>query len=101
MHFQHLVGYFALHQNRFPIGKTEQVKAWEHAIVQHFWAKWYFPGNVTLYIVGDLDRPNEEVIGLIEASFGRFPAGAGVILVWDCAHAIMHVMHGARHGTAG
>uniref|UniRef100_A0A383WE33 Peptidase M16 N-terminal domain-containing protein n=1 Tax=Tetradesmus obliquus TaxID=3088 RepID=A0A383WE33_TETOB len=60
---------------RFPIGKTEQVKAWEHAIVQHFWAKWYFPGNVTLYIVGDLDRPNEEVIGLIEASFGRFPAG--------------------------
>jgi predicted Zn-dependent peptidase len=61
--------------NRFPIGKTDQVKAWEHAVVQHFWSKWYFPGNVTLYIVGDLDRSNEEVIRLIEASFGGFPAG--------------------------
>jgi predicted Zn-dependent peptidase len=67
--------------NRFPIGKTEQVKTWEHAIVQNFWSKWYFPGNVTLYIVGDLDRSSEEVIGLIEASFGGFPAG-GCTLTW-------------------
>jgi predicted Zn-dependent peptidase len=71
---------------RFPIGKTEQVKAWEHAVVQNFWSKWYFPGNVTLYIVGDLDRPNEEVIRLIEASFGGFPAGGCESLHGFCMH---------------
>jgi predicted Zn-dependent peptidase len=73
--------------NRFPIGKTDQVKAWEHAVVQHFWSKWYFPGNVTLYIVGDLDRSNEEVIRLIEASFGGFPAGVlSCIYYVGCYH---------------
>jgi predicted Zn-dependent peptidase len=48
---------------RFPIGKTEQVKTWPHDLVQAFWQKWYFPANATLYIVGDLDMPTEEVRG--------------------------------------
>eukprot|EP00879_Flechtneria_rotunda_P011618 GHRR01012135.1.p1 GENE.GHRR01012135.1~~GHRR01012135.1.p1 ORF type:complete len:964 (+),score=341.69 GHRR01012135.1:177-3068(+) len=61
---------------RFPIGKTEQVKTWEHSVVQNFWKKWYFPANVTLYVVGDLDRSNEEVKALIHAAFGKFQAGS-------------------------
>jgi hypothetical protein len=43
---------------------------------------------VTLYIVGDLDRPNEEVIRLIEASFGGFPAG---VLVTCISNMVLHV----------
>jgi predicted Zn-dependent peptidase len=68
------------------------VKAWEHAVVQHFWSKWYFPGNVTLYIVGDLDRSNEEVIRLIEASFGGFPAGGlATLAIARCWHVLFVV----------
>jgi hypothetical protein len=60
---------------RFPIGKTEQVKTWVHEVVQNFWRKWYFPANVTLYIVGDLNETKEQVERLIEQSFGKFSAG--------------------------
>jgi hypothetical protein len=34
-----------------------------------------------LYVGGHLDRPNEEVLRLIEASFGGFPAGVLVTCV--------------------
>ena len=38
-----------------------------------FWEKWYFPANAVLYIVGDYNRPIEEVKALIEDSFGAVP----------------------------
>lgn len=58
---------------RFPIGKTEQVKTWDHSVLKGFWEKWYFPANATLYIVGDLDRETEDVVALIDRTFGRIP----------------------------
>ncbi len=41
---------------RFPIGQVEQVKKWPHSVLQEYWSRWYFPANMTLYVVGDLDR---------------------------------------------
>lgn len=44
--------------------------------MQTFWRKWYFPANVTLYIVGDFNgRSNDDVVGLIDRFFGKFAAG--------------------------
>lgn len=42
--------------------------------MREFWEKWYFPANATLYVVGDLDRPVEEMVKLIENTLGRVPA---------------------------
>lgn len=58
---------------RFPIGLTEQVKTWEHSVLKEFWERWYFPANVTLYVVGDLERSTQETIALIEKTFGKVP----------------------------
>lgn len=83
---------------RFPIGLTEQVKTWEHSVVQNFWRKWYFPANITLYIVGDLDRSVEEVTRLIEAAFGRFPAGNLGDHGADVAAAVLGRLTGSSNG---
>ena len=40
---------------RFPIGKMDQVQKWERDEIMSFWKKHYFPGNATLYVVGDVD----------------------------------------------
>lgn len=42
---------------------------------QEFWNQWYFPANTTLFVVGDIDRPVDEIVELIENSLGRVPAG--------------------------
>ncbi|KAG2437818.1 hypothetical protein HXX76_005438 [Chlamydomonas incerta] len=60
---------------RFPIGLTEQVKTWPHDTLKAFWERWYFPANVTLYVVGDLERSTEDTIKLIQRTFGRVPPG--------------------------
>ncbi|GIL94695.1 hypothetical protein Vretimale_918 [Volvox reticuliferus] len=60
---------------RFPIGLTEQVKSWPHETLKSFWERWYFPANVTLYLVGDLERSTQDTIRLIEKVFGKVPPG--------------------------
>ncbi len=50
-----------------------QVELWDREALMNFWEKWYFPANAVLYIVGDYDRPVEEVKALIERSFGAVP----------------------------
>ncbi|GLC34133.1 hypothetical protein PLESTB_000841000 [Pleodorina starrii] len=60
---------------RFPIGLTEQVKSWPHETLRGFWERWYFPANVTLYVVGDLERSTQDTIRLIEKTFGKVPPG--------------------------
>eukprot|EP00439_Symbiodinium_sp_Y106_P039140 s2007_g4.t1 len=42
--------------SQFPIGKEEQIKAWQQKDLRNFHEKWYYPGNATLYVVGDLDE---------------------------------------------
>jgi predicted Zn-dependent peptidase len=39
---------------QFPIGKEEQIKSWTKSDLKSFHEKWYYPGNATLYVVGDL-----------------------------------------------
>lgn len=48
-----------------------QVKTWPAPALKKFWEKWYFPANVTLYVVGDLDRDVDEVKALIQKTFGK------------------------------
>lgn len=67
----------ALHEEnalskRFPIGKEDNIVQWSTDQIQNFHKKWYFPGNATLYLVGDLP-PTEETIALIQQRFGRLP----------------------------
>ncbi|KAK9797772.1 hypothetical protein WJX73_010222 [Symbiochloris irregularis] len=58
---------------RFPIGKVEQVPKWTRQQLVDFWKKWYFPGNATLYLVGNFDRPVEALPDLIRDVFGGVP----------------------------
>ena len=56
--------------SRFPIGKLDQVEAWRAQAVRDFHARWYFPANATLYVVGDFDATVDELEDMIGASFG-------------------------------
>jgi len=58
--------------SQFPIGKEEQIKAWQQKDLRAFHEKWYYPGNATLYVVGDLDE--EEIIDGIKKVFEPAPA---------------------------
>ncbi|KAI3455136.1 hypothetical protein Pfo_011799 [Paulownia fortunei] len=55
---------------RFPIGLEEQIKKWDADKIRKFHERWYFPGNATLYIVGDIDNISKTV-NHIEAVFGQ------------------------------
>ncbi|PON35906.1 Coenzyme PQQ biosynthesis protein [Parasponia andersonii] len=55
---------------RFPIGLEEQIKKWDADKIRKFHERWYFPGNATLYIVGDIDNISKTVYQ-IEAVFGQ------------------------------
>jgi len=58
--------------SQFPIGKEEQIKAWQQEDLRNFHKKWYYPGNATLYVVGDLEE--EEMIAGIKKVFEPAPA---------------------------
>ncbi|XP_073037223.1 stromal processing peptidase, chloroplastic [Primulina eburnea] len=55
---------------RFPIGLEEQIKKWDADKIRKFHERWYFPGNATLYIVGDIDDISKTV-DHIEEVFGQ------------------------------
>lgn len=55
---------------RFPIGLEEQIKKWDADKIRKFHERWYFPGNATLYIVGDIDNI-PKTIYQIETVFGQ------------------------------
>lgn len=57
---------------QFPIGKEEQIKGWQQQDLKNFWTKWYYPGNATLFVVGDLEE--DEIISGIERVFKPVPA---------------------------
>ncbi|CAA0811233.1 Insulinase (Peptidase family M16) family protein, partial [Striga hermonthica] len=46
---------------RFPMGLEEQIKKWDAVKIRKFHERWYFPGNATLYIVGDIDDISDTV----------------------------------------
>ncbi|KAF4355476.1 hypothetical protein F8388_015230 [Cannabis sativa] len=55
---------------RFPIGLEDQIKKWDVDKIRKFYERWYFPGNATLYIVGDIDDISKTVFQ-IEVVFGQ------------------------------
>lgn len=57
---------------QFPIGKEEQIKIWQQKDLRNFHEKWYYPGNATLYVVGDIEE--EEMLGGIKKVFESAPA---------------------------
>lgn len=57
---------------RFPIGLEEQITKWDSATIQAFHKRWYFPGNATLFIVGDFG-PVDHVLDLIHKQFSKVP----------------------------
>jgi len=71
LHWDNLLG------TRFPIGKLDQVEAWPAQAVRDFHARWYFPANATLYMVGDFDASVDEVEGMVAASFGEAAPAEG------------------------
>jgi predicted Zn-dependent peptidase len=71
LHWDNLLG------TRFPIGKLDQVEAWPAQAVRDFHARWYFPANATLYVVGDFDATVDEVEDMIETSFGEAAPAEG------------------------
>lgn len=55
---------------RFPIGKTDLVRKFTADQIRAFWQRWYFPANMTLYVVGELEGGVEATERLIEQIFG-------------------------------
>ncbi|XP_027125887.1 stromal processing peptidase, chloroplastic [Coffea arabica] len=55
---------------RFPIGLEEQIKKWDADKIRKFHERWYFPGNATLYVVGDIDNI-PKTVQHIESVFGQ------------------------------
>lgn len=51
-----------------------QVEEWDRDQIVHFWQRWYFPANTTLYLVGDFGQSVEACRALIEKCFGSVPA---------------------------
>ena len=56
---------------RFPIGKLDQVPLWDDEKIRDFHARWYFPSNATLYVVGEFDATTEQVEKMIEDAFNE------------------------------
>ena len=56
---------------RFPIGKLDQVPLWGDEKIRDFHARWYFPANATLYVVGEFDATTEQVEKMIEDAFNE------------------------------
>lgn len=54
-----------------------QVNGVTRQVLHDFWQRFYFPGNATLYVVGDFDAGGgmDAAEGLIKDSFGKVPAG--------------------------
>ena len=71
LHWDNLLG------TRFPIGKLDQVEAWPAQAVNDFHARWYFPANATLYVVGDFDATVDEVEEMIATAFGEAAPAEG------------------------
>ena len=71
LHWENALG------RRFPIGLAHQIEAWPPAALRAFHARWYFPGNATLYVVGDFGEGPDataDVVRQIETAFGAVPA---------------------------
>ncbi|CAK0860293.1 unnamed protein product, partial [Prorocentrum cordatum] len=58
--------------SQFPIGKEEQIKAWQQSDLRAFHQKWYYPGNATLYVVGDIKE--DDMLKGIKQVFSATPA---------------------------
>lgn len=58
--------------SQFPIGKEEQIKKWQQKDLRAFHEKWYYPGNATLYVVGDMKE--EDMLKGIKKVFEPAPA---------------------------
>ena len=56
-----------------------QVETVSRQVLHDFWRRWYFPGNATLYLVGDFDGGlgggMDAAEKLIRETFGRIPPG--------------------------
>ena len=60
---------------RFPIGLPDQVRGWQRADLLEFWSTWYWPGNATLYLVGEWGGNTADAAAAVETAFGSVPAG--------------------------
>lgn len=61
---------------RQPIGKTEIINSWTVDDLKKFYDKWYYPGNMVAYIVGNVNP--EKVHKIIKKVFGEEKPRHGV-----------------------
>ncbi|KAF4676953.1 hypothetical protein FOL47_004195 [Perkinsus chesapeaki] len=64
---------------QFPIGSADLIRGWTREQVKGFYKKWFRPPNSTLFIVGDLQGREEEVVSEVEACFGGVDAGVAPV----------------------
>jgi predicted Zn-dependent peptidase len=70
LHSENNVGF------RFPIGKSDWIQSWSVEDPKEFHRRFYFPGNSTVYVVGDFgSRSAEDVVRLISEEFGSQDPG--------------------------
>lgn len=75
LHWENALG------ERFPIGLEEQIHKWDGDMLRKFHERWYFPANMTLYVVGDINVTVEQAEKLIEARASPLPVPPPLVLV--------------------
>merc|ERR1719181_927812 len=72
---------------RFPIGEEDLVQKWDTETLKEFWSRFYFPGNATLYVVGDIgdaEAAERLIVGLFQdVQPGLMPGPDGKSVVKD------------------
>lgn len=58
--------------DRFPIGESEAILAFDAGMLRHFYDTWYRPERMTLVMVGDFDAA--AALPLVESEFGAMRA---------------------------
>ncbi len=60
--------------NRLPIGIPKVLKKAPLSAIQRFYKDWYYPANMAVYVVGDIDA--KQIEAMIEKRFGAMEAPA-------------------------
>eukprot|EP01012_Entosiphon_sulcatum_P050177 TRINITY_DN6895_c0_g1_i1.p1 TRINITY_DN6895_c0_g1~~TRINITY_DN6895_c0_g1_i1.p1 ORF type:complete len:1451 (-),score=200.15 TRINITY_DN6895_c0_g1_i1:84-4415(-) len=62
----------SLTSKRLPIGKKDCILSWAVGELEDFYRRWYYPGNMCLFVVGNIDT--DETLRQVQEIFGPEPA---------------------------
>lgn len=84
--------------HRQPIGKKEIIESWTVEDLREFHQQWYYPGNMCLYIVGNVNP--DRTAQRIADCFGEEPPKYAVRQVCIVPCEVLHIQRVSSAGKA-